>query len=228
MTDFIFLGSKITVDGDCSREIKRSLLLGRKDMTNPDSILQNREIILPTKVHLVKDMVFPVAMYGCESWTIKKTECQRTNVFHLWCRTRLLRIPYTGRRSNQLILKEINAEYSLEGLMLSWCSNTLATWCKKPTHWKSPWSWERLRAGGEGDDRGRDDWMASSTQRTWVWANSGRQWRTGKPRMVQSMGSQRIGHDWETEQQQIVNILYERMTTKQLNLSVFNLTVMPQ
>ena len=117
MTDFIFLGSKITVDGDCSREIKRSLLLGRKDMTNPDSILQNREIILPTKVHLVKDTVFPVAMYGCESWTIKKTESWRTDAFELWWWRRLLRISWSARGSNQSILKEISPENSLEGLL---------------------------------------------------------------------------------------------------------------
>ena len=114
----IFLGSKITIDGDNSHEIKRCLLLGRKAMPNPDSILKSRDIILPTKVHLVKAMVFPVVIYGCESWTIKKGECQRINAFELWCWKRLLRVPWTARRSNQLILKEINPEYSLEGLML--------------------------------------------------------------------------------------------------------------
>ena len=115
---FIFLGSKITADGDYSHEIKRCLLLGRKAMTNLDSILKSRDIILPTKVHIVKAMVFPVVMYGCESWTIKKAEHSRINVFELWCWRRLLRAPWTARRSNQFILKEINAEYSLEGLML--------------------------------------------------------------------------------------------------------------
>ena len=115
---FIFLGSKITVDGDYSHEIKRCLLLGRKAMTNLDSILKSRDIILPTKVHIVKAMVFPVVMYGCESWTIKKAEHSRINAFELWCWRRLLRAPWTARRSNQFILKEINAEYSLEGLML--------------------------------------------------------------------------------------------------------------
>ena len=116
--DFIFLGSKITADGDCSHEIKRRLLLGRKAMTNLDSILKNRDIILPTKVHLVKTMVFPVVMYGCESWTIKKAEHWRIDAFELWCWGRLLRVPWTARRSNQSILKEISPEYSLEGLML--------------------------------------------------------------------------------------------------------------
>ena len=115
VSDFIFLGSKITADGDCSHEIKRHLLLGRKVMTNPDSILKSRDITLPTKVHLVKVMVFPVVMYGCKSWTIKKTECWSIDAFELWCWRRLLRVPW---RSNQLILKEISPEHSLEGLML--------------------------------------------------------------------------------------------------------------
>ena len=118
VTDFISLGSKITTDGDCSHEIKRRLLLGRKAMTNLDSILKSRDITLSTKVHLVKAMVFPVVMYGCESWTIKKAECQRIDAFELWCWRRLLRVPWTARRSNLSILKEISPEYSLEGLML--------------------------------------------------------------------------------------------------------------
>jgi len=118
VTDFIFLGSKITADGDCSHEIKRHLLLIRKPMTKLDSILKNRHITLPTKLCLVKAMVFPVVMYGRESWTIKKAECRRIDVFKLWCWRRLLRVPWTARRSNQSILKEISPEYSLEGLML--------------------------------------------------------------------------------------------------------------
>ena len=118
VADFIFGGSKITSDGDCSHEIKRRLLLGRKVMTNLDSIVNSRDVTLPTKVHLVKAMVFPVIMYGCESWTIKKAERQRTDAFELWCRRRLLRVPWIERRSNQSILKEISPEYSLEGLML--------------------------------------------------------------------------------------------------------------
>ena len=119
VTDFIFLGSKITADGDCSHEIKRRLLLGRKVMTNLDSILKSRDVTLPTKVRLVKAMVFPVVMYGCESWTIKKAERQRIDAFKLWCWRRLLRVPWTARRSNQSILKEMSPEYSLEGLMLN-------------------------------------------------------------------------------------------------------------
>ena len=116
--DFTFWGSKITADGDCSHEIKRCLLLGRKVMTNLDSILKSRDTILPTKICLVKAMVFPVVMYGCESWTVKKAECQRIDAFELWCWRRLLRVPWTARRSNQSILKEISPGCSLEGMML--------------------------------------------------------------------------------------------------------------
>ena len=118
LADFIFLRSKITADGDCSHEIKRHLLLGRKVKTNLDSILKSRDITLPTKVHLVKAMVFSGVMYGCESWTVKKAESLRIDAFELWCWRRLLRVPWTARRSNQSILKEISLEYSLEGLML--------------------------------------------------------------------------------------------------------------
>ena len=118
LRNFLFLGSKITADGDCSHEIKRHLLLGRKAMTNLDNILKSRDITLLTKVHLVKTIVFPVVTYGCESWTIKKAEYQSIDAFELWCWRRLLRVPWTARRSNQFILKEISPEYSLEGLML--------------------------------------------------------------------------------------------------------------
>jgi len=151
---------------------------------------------LPTKVYLVKAMV---VMYGCESWTIKKAEHRKIDAFELGCWRRLLRVPWTARRSNQSILKEISPEYSLEEPMLNWNSNTLATWCKELSHWKRPWCWERLKAGGERDDRGWDVWMASLTQWTWVWVSSGRWWRTGKPGVLQSMGSQRFKHDWGTE-----------------------------
>ena len=118
VSDFIFGGSKITAGGDCSHEIKRRLLLGRKVMTNLDSILKSRIITLPTKVHLVKAMVFPVVMYRCEKWTVKKAECQRIDAFELWCWRKFLRVPWTARKSNQSILKEINPEYSLEELMV--------------------------------------------------------------------------------------------------------------
>ena len=118
VTDFIYLSSKITADGDCSHEIKRCLLLGRKAMTKLDSILKSRDFTLPTKVHLVKAVVFPVVMYGCESWSIRKAECQRSDAFKLWCWRKLFRVPCTARKSNQYMLKEISLEYSLEGLML--------------------------------------------------------------------------------------------------------------
>ena len=176
VADFIFLGSKITGDGDCSHEIKRHLLLGRKVMTNLDSILKSRDITLPTKVHLVKAMVFPVVMHEFESWSVKKAECRRIDAFELWCWTRLLSIPWTARRSNQSILKEISPVCSLEGLMLELKLQSLATWCGELTHLKRPWCWERLRAGGEGDDRGWDGWMASLTQWIWVWVDSGSWW----------------------------------------------------
>ena len=125
--DFILRGSKITANGDYSQEIKRLLLLRRKATTNLDSMLKNRDIAMPTKVHLVKAMIFPKVMYGCESWTIKKAECQRIDAFELWCWRRLLRVPWTARRSNQSILKETSPEYSLEGLMLKLKLNTLVT-----------------------------------------------------------------------------------------------------
>ena len=118
MTDFIFLGSEITADGDCSHEIKRCLLLRGKTMTNLDSILKSRDVTLPTKVHLVKAVVFPVVMYGCESWTVKKAECRKIDAFELWCWIQLFRVPWTARSSSQSILKEISPEFSLEGLML--------------------------------------------------------------------------------------------------------------
>ena len=127
VTDFLFLGSKITMDGDCSHEIRRGLLLSKKTMTNLDSVLKNRDITLSTKVHTVKAMVFPVVTYNCESWTVKKAACQRIDAFELWCRGRLLRIPWTARRSNQSILREINPEYSLEGLMLQYFGHLMPT-----------------------------------------------------------------------------------------------------
>ena len=142
-------------------------------MTNLDSILKSRVITLSTKLCLVKTMVFPVVMYGCESWTIKKAECRRIDTFELWCYWRLLRVLWTARRCNQSILKEISPGCHWRDWCWSWNSNTLATWCKELTHWKRPWCWERLRVGGEGDDRGWDGWMASLTQWTWVWVDSG-------------------------------------------------------
>ena len=140
-------------------------------------------------------------MYRCESWTIMKAERWRTDAFKLCCWRRHLRVSWTARRSNQTILNEISPEYSLEGdWYWNWSSNTLATWCEEPTHWKTPWCWERLRAGEEGGNRGWDGWIAAPVQWTWVWANYKRRWRTGKPAVLQSMGLQRVGHNLVTEQ----------------------------
>ena len=187
-----FLGSKITADGDCRYDIKRHLLLGRKAMTNLDSILESRNITLLTKVCLVKAMVFPVVMYGCESWTVKKAERRRIDAFELWCWRRLL-------RSNQSILKEISPGCSLERLLLKLKLQYFGHLMQELTHWKRPWCWEGLGAGGEGDDRGWDDWMASPTRCTWVWVNSGSWWWPWRPGVLQFMGLQRIRHDWATE-----------------------------
>ena len=152
--NIVFLGSKITADADCSHKILKCLLLGRKAMTNLDSVLKSRGITLPTKVKLktiVRAMVFPVVMYECESWIIKKAECQRIDAFELWCWKRLLRIPWTARRSNQSILKELNPEYSLEGLMLKLKLQYFGHLIRRDD------SLERLKAGGERGDRGWDD-----------------------------------------------------------------------
>ena len=138
-------------------------------------------------------------MYGCESWTVKKAEHWRTDAFELWCWRRLLKVPWTARRSNQSILKEISPGCSLKGLMLKLKLFTLATSCKELTHWKRLWCWEGLGAGGEGSSRGWDGWMTSPTRWTWVWVNSGSWWWTGRPGVLQFMRSQRTRHDWATE-----------------------------
>ena len=142
-------------------------------LTNLVSVLESRDIALPTKVHLVKAMVFPVVMYGCENWAIKKAEHWRIDAFELWCWRRLLRVPWTARRSNQSILRKSTLNTHWKDWCWSWSSSTLAIWYEELTHWKRPWCWARLRTGGEGDDRGWDGWMASLTQWTWVWASSG-------------------------------------------------------
>ena len=172
MTDFLFFGSKITADGDCSHEIKRHLLLGRKAMTKLDSILKNRDITLPTKVCIDKAIVFPVVMCGCESWTIKKAEDQIIDVFELWYWRRLLKVPWTARRSNQSVLKEMSPEYSLEGLMLN-----LKLQYFGHLMWRTDSLGKTLMLG---KIEGRRRWgkkmrsIASLTQWTWIWANSGR------------------------------------------------------
>ena len=182
VSDLILGGSKITADGDCSHEIKRRLLLGRKIMTNLDSTLKRRDITLSTKVHLVNAMVFPVVMYGCESRTVKKAERQKIDAFELWCWRRLLRVPWTARRS------VLGVHW--KDWCWSWNSNTLATSCEELTHWKRPWCWEGYGAGGEGDEREWDGWMASPTQWTWVCVNSRSWWWTARPGVLRFMESQ--------------------------------------
>ena len=193
VADFILGGSKISADGDCSHEIKR--LLGREVMTNLVSILKSREITLPTKVHLVKAMVCPVVMYGCESWTVKKAEHWKSDTFELWCWRRLLRVPWTARRSSQSILKEFSPGYSFEGLMLKLKLHYFSRIMGRVDSFE-----KTLMLGGIGgrrrrDDRGWDGWMASPTQWT---MDSGSLWWTRKPGLLRFMGSQRVRHDWAT------------------------------
>ena len=188
--DFIFLGSKITADGDCSNETKRHLLLGRKAMTNLDSVLKSRDVTLLTKAHIVKAMVFPVVMYGCESWTIKKAEHRRTDALELQCWRRLLRVPWTARRSNQSTLKETSPEYSLEGLILKLKLQQFGHLMPRAD------SLEKILMLGKAEGRRRRGWqrngwldgitnsMGMSLSKLWRW------WRTGKPDVLQSMGWQ--------------------------------------
>ena len=166
-------------------------------MTNLDSKLKSRDITLPTKGHLVKAMVFPVVMYGCDSWIIKKAEHWNIDVFEIWCWRRLLSVPWTERRSSQSILKEIISDYSSEGLKLKLQYFVYQMW--KTDSLERPWCWEWLKVAAEGDDRGWDGWMDSLTWWAWVWANSWSWWWIGRPGLLQSMGSQRIGHSWVTE-----------------------------
>ena len=198
VADFIFGGSQITADGDWSHDIKRCLLLGRKVMTNLNSILKSRDITFPTKVHLVKAMVFPVVIYGCESWTVKKAEHRRIDAFELWCWRRFLRVPWTARRSNQSILKEVSAGCSLEGWCWSWNSNTLATWCEELTHWKD---------SDAGKDWGQEEnGMTEDEMVGWHHQLNGQEfgklrdlWWTRRPGMLQPMEWQRVGQDCATE-----------------------------
>ena len=206
VTGIIFLGSKIIADSDCSHEIKRHLLLRREAMTNLGSILKSRDNTLPTKVCIAKALVFPVVMYGCKSWIIKKLEPWRTDAFKLWFWRKLFRVLWTAGRKNKNKNKNKNSESQRKSTLnihwkewcWNWSSNTLTTWCKESTHWQRPWCWERWRVRGEGGDRGWDAWMASPTQWIWVWANSGRQWRIGKACVLQFFRSQIVGHNLAT------------------------------
>ena len=168
-------------------------------MTNLDSILKSRNITLPKMFCLVKAMVFPVVRFGCESWTIMKAEHQRIDAFELWCWRRLLRVPWTSRRSNQSILKEMSPGCSLEGLMLKLKLQYVGHLIQRADSFVKTLMLGKIEGGTEGDDRGWDGWMASPTQWTWVCIISGSWWWTGKPGVLQSMGSQRVGHHWVTE-----------------------------
>ena len=194
--DFIFLGSKITADSDQSHEIKRCLLAGRKAMTNLDSILKSRDITLLTKVHISQSYGFPAVMYGCESWTIKKAEWWRTDAFKMWCWRWHLRIPWTARRSNHSILKEISPEYLLGGLMLKLKLQYSSHMMQRTYSMEKTLMLGKIEGRRRRGHRGQDVWMASPTQWTWFWASSR---RTGKPRVLQSMGSHRVRHNWATE-----------------------------
>ena len=193
----MFIAALFTIASDCNHEIKRRLLLGRKVMTNLDSALKSIDITLPIKVHLVKAMVFPVAMYGCESWTVKKSERQKIDAFELWCWRRLLRVPWTARRSNQSILKEISPRCSLEGLMLKLELQYFGHLMWRVDSFERTLMLGKIEGRGEGDDRGWDGWMASPTQWTWVWVDSRSWWWIGRPGVLWFMGSQRVGHDWD-------------------------------
>ena len=168
-------------------------------MTKLDNILKSRDISLPTKVCLVKAMVFPVVIYGCESWTIKKAKCWRIYSFELWCWRQLLRVPWTARRSNQSILKEISPEYSLEGLMLKLKLQYFGHLMQRTDSLEKTLMLGKIEDRRRRDNRGWDGWMASPTWWTWLWVSSGSWWLIGKPDMLQSMGSQRVRHDWVTE-----------------------------
>ena len=199
LADFIFGGSKITADGDCRDEIKRCLLLGRKVMTNLDSVLKSRDITLSTKVHLVKAMVFPVVAYGRENWTVKKAEHWRIDAFELWCWRRLLRVPWTARRSNQSILKEISPGSLLERVMLKLKLQYFGHLMWRADSFEKTLMLGKIEGRRRRDDKESDGWMASLTWWTWVWETSGVGDGQGGLECCRPWGSLRVGHDWTTE-----------------------------
>ena len=200
-----------------------------------DSILKSQRHYFANKVHLVKAMVFPVVMYGCENWTVKKAEHQGIDAFELWCWRRLLSVPWTARRSNQSILKEIRPGCSLKGLMLKLKLQYFGHLMQRADPLEKTLIWERLRAGGEGDDRGWDGWMVSLTRWTLVWVKSGSCWWTGRPGVLWFMGLQRVRHDWVTELILILTFYYKQQgeasvylyhfasTSPQLNIQIHSL-----
>ena len=220
VTDYIYLDSKITVDGYCSHVMKRHFFLGRKTLTNLDSILKSKDITLPTKVHIVKAMLFPVVSYGCESWTIKKAECSKINAVELYWR--LLRVIWTKKfkpvsskgHQSWISIGRTDAKAEAPVILPPDANHQLIG--------TRPWCWERLRAGGEGSDRGWDCWMASPTWWTWVWANSGRWWMTGKPGMLQSIGldSRTWISDWTTTKMERFSLLCSWRNTEKSDYKV--------
>ena len=195
VTDFIFLGSKITADGDCNHETKRCLLFGRKNMTNLDSILKSRDVTLPTKVCLYQSCGFSSSHVSM--WNLNHKEGWQLKNWYFWTGWRIpSKTPWTAGRSNQSILQETNSEYSLEGLMLKLKRKCFGHLMRRVTHWKRSWCWERLKAGGEAENRWWGGWMALLTQWTWIWASSGRCWRTGKPGEVRGVAKSQTWLNW--------------------------------
>ena len=204
----LFWAPKFTADGDCSHEIKRRLLLGRKVMTNLDSIIKSRDMTLPTKVRLVKAMVFPVVMYGCESWTVKKAERWRIDAFELWCWRRLLRVPWTARRSNQSILKEISPGCLLEGLMLKLKLQYSVHLMRRSDSFEKTLMLGKIEGMTEDEMVGWHHWLNGHG-----FGDSRSRWWTGRPGVLQFMGSQRVRHDWATELKLDIGWICIRMFT---------------